>query len=241
MIARFVDYRVAHPDGSIALSVREFLLTLTPATGNTAFLALRAALPDLDWKTTPHPRSRRDEAMLLATLFTSAELTMIRAAVMTAKERALLELFWTLRRVEVTRAFWADVNLSSGTIRVVRKGGKVTWTLLREETQVALAEWFVTAGQPGDTAYIFPGRRGPMRAQSVGALVRRVLRRAGVYRRWRGAHAFRRTLATRYLAENPGDLAGLAKLLGHEGISTTFLYDWIQPAELRPRLDRVRL
>lgn len=242
MIARFVDYRVAHPNGTLGDSVRAFLLTLTPASGNTAWFALRAGLPDLDWRTVPRPRPRRDEATLLATLLAPDEIPTIRRAMRGPMERAVLELLWTLRRVETTRARWSDVNLSDGTMRVVRKGGRVTWTLLRPETQLALAEWFIAAGQPPDTAYIFPGRfGGAMNPHSIGDLVRRVFRRAGLYRRWRCAHAFRRTLATRWMAQLPGDSEGLAKLLGHTSVSTTYLYNYLGPDDLRPRLDRVRL
>lgn len=243
-LARFADYRVAHPDGALGDSVRAFLVTLRPSVGHMAYLALRLAVPaaSVDWTTMPHPRARRDEVRLLATLFGDGELSRARDAATAPRDRAMLELCWTLRRAEVARSAWADVDLTSGTIRAIRKGGKVGWTLLRVEAQAALAEWFVAAKQPPDTAAIFPGRGGrAMCPDTVGRLLRQILRRAGVYRRWRGAHAFRRTLATRYLADNPGDLAGLAKLLGHEGISTTFLYDWRLPAELRPRLDRVRL
>ncbi len=243
MLVRFAEYRVAHPEGSLIDSVRSFLASLTPANGHTAFLALRAALPDrIPWQSIPHPRARRDEAMLLATLFTAAELVRIRASATHPRDRALLECLWTLRRVEPTRSHWADIDLSAGTMRVIRKGGRVSWTLLRLEAQLALTQWFIAAGQPPDSAWIFPGRAGhALQPRSVSDIVRGILDRAGVYRRWRGAHAFRRTMATAYLQQNPGDLEGLAKLLGHQTISTTFLYDWLQPQELRPRLDRVAL
>jgi integrase len=241
MLARFSIYRVAHPTGPITDSVRAFLASLTPSVGHTAWLALKAALPDLPWDAIAHPRAHRNEAVLQATLLTPEERVRIRAAT-TIRERALVECFWTLRRVEVTRVRWADVNLSDGTIGVVRKGGRAKLALLPLSAQAALAEWFTVAGEPPDHTYIFPGRfGGAMHPGSVSHVVRRVLRRAGVYRRWRGAHAFRRTLATSYLKENPGDLEGLAKILGHEAITTTMLYNWMRPEELRPRLDRVRL
>jgi hypothetical protein len=55
----------------------------------------------------------------------------------------------------------------------------------------------------------------------------------------RGCHAFRRTFATAYLRENVGDLRGLQKLLRHDNIGTTVLYDYPQPEDLAPRLARV--
>lgn len=43
------------------------------------------------------------------------------------------------------------------------------------------------------------------------------------------AHSLRHTFATRYLATHPGDLVGLAHLLGHESLDTTRIY--LQPNE----------
>jgi site-specific recombinase XerD len=36
-------------------------------------------------------------------------------------------------------------------------------------------------------------------------------------------HALRHTFATRYLNANPGDLRGLARLLGHTGLDTVMI------------------
>ena len=43
------------------------------------------------------------------------------------------------------------------------------------------------------------------------------------------AHWLRHTFATRYLAAHPGDLVGLARLLGHTSLDTTGIY--VQPTE----------
>ncbi len=43
------------------------------------------------------------------------------------------------------------------------------------------------------------------------------------------AHWLRHTFATRYLATHPGDLVGLARLLGHASLDTTSIY--VQPTE----------
>lgn len=37
-------------------------------------------------------------------------------------------------------------------------------------------------------------------------------------------HSMRHTFATQYLDKHPGDLVGLASLLGHDSISTTAVY-----------------
>jgi site-specific recombinase XerD len=43
------------------------------------------------------------------------------------------------------------------------------------------------------------------------------------------AHWLRHTFATHYLAAHPGDLVGLARLLGHTSLDTTSIY--VQPTE----------
>lgn len=245
LVRRYADYRVAHPEGSLTSSVRDFLGTLTLSVGHTAWLALRRALPEtVDWTTIPHPRPKRNEPVLQATLLSDDERAALRRVFAGPRERCLFELFWVLRRIEVTRARWADVDLTKGMIAVPQgKGDLPGWTVLPEPTQLALYDWFVAAGQPPDEALIFPGRfpGRPMNAGSVSHIVRRVLARAGIARRWRGAHAFRRTLATAYLRENPQDIRGLQKILRHRSIVTTTLYDYAQPEELKPRIARLRL
>jgi site-specific recombinase XerC len=37
-------------------------------------------------------------------------------------------------------------------------------------------------------------------------------------------HGLRHTLAHRYLEKHPGDLVGLARILGHESLATTKIY-----------------
>jgi site-specific recombinase XerD len=42
-----------------------------------------------------------------------------------------------------------------------------------------------------------------------------------------GAHTLRHTFATRYLVAHPGDLVGVAAILGHSSLNTTRIY--VQP------------
>lgn len=55
------------------------------------------------------------------------------------------------------------------------------------------------------------------------------------------AHTFRHTFATMYLKDNPGDLVGLAALLGHSSLETTRIY--VQPTadDLAQRVEQSRL
>ena len=54
-------------------------------------------------------------------------------------------------------------------------------------------------------------------------------------------HTLRHTFAHRYLDAHPGDLVGLARLLGHADLNTTAIYTRLSGDELAERLDRLPL
>jgi site-specific recombinase XerD len=56
-----------------------------------------------------------------------------------------------------------------------------------------------------------------------------------------GAHTLRHTFATHYLAAHPGDLVGLAALLGHSSLNTTRMYVQLTTEELSERVERLDL
>ncbi len=55
------------------------------------------------------------------------------------------------------------------------------------------------------------------------------------------AHTLRRTFAMTYLKDNPGDLFGLATLLGHGSLDTTRIYGQPTAEQLAARVDRLGL
>lgn len=54
-------------------------------------------------------------------------------------------------------------------------------------------------------------------------------------------HTLRHTFARRYLDEHPGDLVGLAQLLGHTDLNTTRIYTQYTSEEIAERVDRLPL
>ncbi len=54
-----------------------------------------------------------------------------------------------------------------------------------------------------------------------------------------GPHTLRHTFATRYLAANPGDLRGLAALLGHASLNTVMVYTEPRLEDLAERMERM--
>ena len=55
------------------------------------------------------------------------------------------------------------------------------------------------------------------------------------------AHTLRHTFAMFYLKDNPGDLLGLATLLGHSSLDTTRIYGQPTTEMLASRVDRLSL
>ena len=52
-------------------------------------------------------------------------------------------------------------------------------------------------------------------------------------------HALRHTFAHRYLDRHPGDLIGLARLLGHESLETTKVYLRLTTEDLAQRIEQI--
>lgn len=156
----------------------------------------------------------------------------------------------------------ADVQMSErqGTI-IVRagKGNKSRTVPLNASARRALldylaecwhisAEWSlvlnVWSNQPPQTPLWSSqkGNRLSVRAMSgmVGQLVSAGLGRnlipAGT-----SAHTLRHTFATNYLKDHPGDLVGLAALLGHSRLETTRIYVQPSAADLAQRVEQTRL
>lgn len=54
-------------------------------------------------------------------------------------------------------------------------------------------------------------------------------------------HSLRHTFATRYLMRHPGDIVGLARLLGHTSIQTTQIYVQPTDADIAERVNQIDL
>jgi integrase/recombinase XerC len=55
------------------------------------------------------------------------------------------------------------------------------------------------------------------------------------------AHTLRHTFARNYLAQYPGDLVGLATLLGHSSLDTTKLYSQPTVSQLSTRVEQLKI
>jgi len=81
---------------------------------------------------------------------------------------------------------------------------------------------------------LFLGQRGSLTDAGAYEIVRKYAHLAKVECH---PHTLRHTFATHYLHKNPGDLVGLARLLGHDSLDTTARYTVPTLDDLAERMD----
>lgn len=238
-IKRFEAWQGEHPGLTFRDHVVTFLGALRPSLQRPMLSVLRAhyGADACAWTGIPLARYQRDEARLRASVLTPEELTRLwTRARLSPRDRALCTAFFTLRRFEVVSLKWADLDLAAGLVYVTRgKGGRAAWTALPPVAVSAFQGWQAASPPVSLASLVFPadvdGRA--YHPDALGRVARMILRGAGLWRVGRGPHAFRRTFATTFLRERPGELRRLQVLMRHRQLATTVLYDYPEPADYR--------
>jgi site-specific recombinase XerD len=112
-----------------------------------------------------------------------------------------------------------------------------------ESTVKAVARAFPCRSSDGPSAFLWRSQKkgtlttSAMR-QMIDVLVRDAAPRALVPAQT-SAHTLRHTFARNYLAEHPGDIVGLASLLGHTSLDTTRIYSQPTIEQLSARIEQL--
>jgi site-specific recombinase XerD len=83
---------------------------------------------------------------------------------------------------------------------------------------------------------------GALTSSAIGQMIRELVNAAGkLVPKKTSAHSLRHTFARSYLSIYPGDVVGLATLLGYSSLDTTRLYSQPAMSQLAARVERLSL
>ena len=169
-----------------------------------------------------------------------------------------------IRLSECAALTFADITFGerSGLLRVLAgKGNKARSVPLNASAREAIAMYVaprlgiekpsvkaVAKGWPKAKttearAPIFLSQKGgALTTSAMGQMIADLVKAAGaLVPKETSAHTLRHTFARSYLAQYPGDVVGLATLLGHSSLDTTRLYSQPEVSQLATRVERLNL
>ena len=135
-------------------------------------------------------------------------------------------LFATGARVyEISNIREDSVNLNSGQIRIMGKGGKERYVQISNSSVLAILKKYYTENEDEikKSGCFFVNNRGNRYTeQSIRAMLKKYAKQAGIERNIT-PHMFRHSFAT-YLIEEGVDVSCVQQILGHSSIKTTQIY-----------------
>jgi integrase len=132
-----------------------------------------------------------------------------------------------MRRGELFRLKWADIDRSRGFIRIAEsKGGKAMSIPLNDAAADILDRL------PQTSPFVFPGEGGGQRV-SVQKASKRIRERAGLPRTFRPLHGLRHVFASQLASSGQVDLYVLQRLLTHKSPVMTQRYAHLRDATLK--------
>lgn len=141
-----------------------------------------------------------------------------------------------LRSSEVVSLELDDIDWAVGRLSVRGKNGQHTELPLPTDVGKAIAAYLQRGRPNGTSRRVFLRAKAPVRGlqgpSSLGCVVRRSLKRAGIDSPTTGAHQFRHGLATAMLRRG-ASLAEIGEVLGHRNPQTTAIYAKVDLKALR--------
>lgn len=143
-----------------------------------------------------------------------------------------LALFTGMRRGELFRLQWQDVDFERGFIHIrYPKGGQDQKIPLNEPARALLR-----SHPRSDSPFVFPGRDGGRRVD-INKQVNRIKKVAGLPKDFRALHGLRHVYASMLASSGQVDLYTLQKLLTHKSSAMTMRYAHLRDEALRRASD----
>lgn len=156
------------------------------------------------------------------------------------RDLAILEALYSsgIRVSELTGIDMKDVDLSSGTIKVLGKGGKERIAYIGAHARDAMRAYIGAhrEGAPADAPLFTGARGGRVSQRTVQRLVKKYVLKSGIDKT-PTPHALRHTFAT-HLLDAGVDLRSIQEMLGHSKLSTTQRYTRVSIASMMEAYDR---
>jgi integrase/recombinase XerC len=159
------------------------------------------------------------------------------------RDRALLELVYSAgtRAAETVGLDRGDLDLARGLVRLFGKGRKQRLGALGPQAVAALQAYLADPRRPRPTprakqAVFLNARGGRLTTRSLGRILERYLREAGLVRH-ASPHTLRHSFAT-HLLDRGADLRSVQELLGHAHLTTTQIYTHVSIERLRETYEK---
>ena len=143
------------------------------------------------------------------------------------RDVAVVEMFFATgaRVYEISNIKADSVNLNSGIIRIMGKGGKERYVQVSNEAVLEIIRSYYAENEAAikNSGYFFVNNRGNrLTEQSMRMMMKKYTQLAGIERNIT-PHMFRHSVAT-YLIEEGVDVTCVQQILGHSSIKTTQIY-----------------
>lgn len=143
------------------------------------------------------------------------------------RDAAVIEVFFATgaRVYEISNIRVENINLNSGLIRIMGKGGKERYIQISNTAVLDILRKYYAENEPEikKSGYFFINNRGNRYTeQSIRFMLKKYTLKAGIQRKIT-PHMFRHSFAT-YLIEEGVDVSCVQQILGHSSIKTTQIY-----------------
>lgn len=145
----------------------------------------------------------------------------------TLRDASVIEVFFATgaRVYEISNIRVENINLNSGLIRIMGKGGKERYIQISNTAVLDILRKYYEENEPEikKSGYFFINNRGKRYTeQSIRLMLKKYTLKAGIQRKIT-PHMFRHSFAT-YLIEEGVDVSCVQQILGHSSIKTTQIY-----------------